>query len=280
MNDSGVVIDRSVTMAMVEKALDVYDPQIRGLWGYKSSLQKPVRKAFEFAHQKAQELPNAVECSRRTLGTASGIKAMFSDSGHLVEVLHRNSVVPEFFLKNAQADVCHALMCVHKTENPVFGSAVVGNRIVRDVRQVQVNFGDHRFAVTASSKEEAHGGARDYFFEEIVRHAVGQKAGIVADRMKRNVAISKLGLGDRLDLLAEVLSNPEKVLHMDHSSVAVSHTGIKQEGLFDEGEYLSFTLPEVKIGDVASPQGLVMVSIPREEIRTDYASRKLDFKYI
>lgn len=278
--NSAVAEDSSLVVAKIEETVGAFDSRIRGLWRYRNRLTGPVEKALKHSYEIASQLPETVECSRRTLSEENALRAMFVNSQHLDEVLHRNSVLPDFFSNDGQAAECYALMCVNKTEKEFFGAAMVHDKVIGDVPQVRINFRDHRFKVTAASQEEAHKGSRDYFFQTIIGYAISKKAEIISERVKNNITISRLSLNESLDLLADILDRPENVLRINHSPVAVSRTGIKQDGMSADRNCLSFTLPEIQIGDFTSLKGLVPVSVPREEIRIRHRVQGLDFKAI
>jgi hypothetical protein len=75
--DGAGVPDKALIEAATERAIDGTDPCLRALGNYRNRLREPVECTVQHIIALADELPPAVEISRRGYGTDSRLRAFF-----------------------------------------------------------------------------------------------------------------------------------------------------------------------------------------------------------
>jgi hypothetical protein len=150
-------VDKALVQAATERAVDGTDPRLRALGNYRKRLREPVTLAARHIIALVDDLPPAVEISRRAYGTDPRLRAFFVSAEHLQEVVGGMKSVRDF-LQGASGplpDSIFGLLTLTWKERTVLGTEQHGEISRRDVKQQAVTFFDHRFVSTAASEAEA-----------------------------------------------------------------------------------------------------------------------------
>jgi hypothetical protein len=182
--DGPATPDAALVEAATERAIDGTDPRLRALGNYRKRLRKPVEEAARHIIALVDDLPPAVEISRRAYGTDPRLRAFFVSSEHLQEVLGDMKTVRDF-LQGASApppDAIFGLLTLTWKERTVLGSEQHGEIARRDVKQQAVSFFDHRFVSTAATEADARWEMKKRGYDYLLKVALER---ILATRGKR-----------------------------------------------------------------------------------------------
>ncbi len=138
----------------IEQVVDASEPRIRLVGDYADKLLDAVDTALNHCHQVIRQLPSALTLSARAWASDPRVNAFFATSADLRATLSRSRAVRAFFQQPGQPAECFALLLMVKRETETFGSALAGDMLVREVRQIQVNFSEHRLHFPAASEAE------------------------------------------------------------------------------------------------------------------------------
>ncbi len=121
----------------IEQVVDASEPRIRLIGNYQDKLADPVETALHHCGRVLQQLPAAVALDGQAWTNNPQVNAFFATAGDVRTILDQNAPIQEFFAGNP-APECFALLLMVKQEAESFGTALDGDMLVREVRQIQV----------------------------------------------------------------------------------------------------------------------------------------------
>lgn len=139
---------------VIEQVVDASEPRIRLVGDYADKLVDAVDTALQYCEKLTGQLPPALTLSARAWTADMRVNAFFATVADLRAALSQPRSVREFFQQRSQPEECFALMLMVKQETETFGSALVGDMLVREVRQIRVSFSEHRLHFPAASEAE------------------------------------------------------------------------------------------------------------------------------
>jgi len=177
-------LDKGLIEAATERAIDGTDPRLRVLGNYRRRLYEPVARAARHVIGLVDGQAAPVEISRRTYGADPRLRAFFVSSEHLQEVLGGIRTVRDYLqgVSGPLPDAIYGLLTVEWKERTVLGTEQHGDISRRDVKQVAVNFFNHRFAGPAASDAEARRELKKRAYDYLLEIALET---ILATRGKR-----------------------------------------------------------------------------------------------
>ncbi|MFZ4704235.1 MAG: hypothetical protein ACOYMG_29675, partial [Candidatus Methylumidiphilus sp.] len=211
--------------ALIEKATERVvlgtDQRIRAVRDYQNILREPVVKAAVHVITLVDALPPPVVISPQAFSEDEVIRALFVSKEHLSKVLGGFNSVNDYLqdLSVLPPDDIYGLMTVTKDERTVFGMALEGEDLRRDVMQVSVNFSNHRYVGPADnevdSRRELKKCAFDFLIEKSLERITGKRSKrLVLDRQKHllqqkldAMKSGKWGLGTMLDEVEGISPN-------------------------------------------------------------------------
>lgn len=158
----------------VERVVDAVDGRIRLVSGYRRKLQHVIRNSLDFTDSMIDRVPQAIEVSSRTFVTDPYVNAFFSNTRDVQVIFSRSSEIRDFMEDYTHENItqCCALLCMHKAEKTVLGVELAGDTIKKDVKQIAVNFTDHRIYSPAPTEEETRQGLKQCLFEGLVTNSL------------------------------------------------------------------------------------------------------------
>ena len=205
-------------LTSLEHVVDATDSRIRLVGGYRKKLQGVIRTSLEFTHELVARIPAAIEVGRTTFVSDPYVNAFFASVTDLQTIFSHSSEVREFIENCGDSETphCYALLCMHKEEKTVMGMDLSGDVLTKDVRQVAVNFSDHRIYAPAPSEADTREGLRQCLF-----------GGLVTNALERIV---------QQKLTAHQLQNERQMLH-----VRLRHFEQQMKAAGDDGELAART---------------------------------------
>ena len=188
----------AATSSAIETVVAGTDPRLRMVSGYARKLAPSVARALAHAEAVAQQLPGPVEISQKAVGYDPRVRALFVSVDHLRETFGHSHSLRDFLKRPDNKDVgtCYALLAMDKTEKQVFGMALEGELLQKEVAQTIVNFGAHRFVTPASDIQALRRELADRAFEHLVgcalRRLISLKAKSQELRQRRGLLEAKL----------------------------------------------------------------------------------------
>ncbi len=138
----------------IEQVVDASEPRLRLVGDYADKLVDAVETALAHCRQLTRQLPPALILSARAWVSDPRVNAFFATATDLRTALGESRSVREFFQRDSRLGECFALMLMVKRETETFGAALEGDMLVREVRQIQVSFSEHRLYFPAASEAD------------------------------------------------------------------------------------------------------------------------------
>jgi hypothetical protein len=158
----------------VERVVDGTDGRIRLVSGYRNKLQDVIRSSLAFADELVEQIPGGIEVNRHTFVTDPYVNAYFANVTDMRAIFSHSSEIKDFMEGYGDNDAmeCCALLCMHMSEKTVLGVELSGDLLKKDVRQVAVNFSDHRIYSPAPREPETRRGLKQCLFDGLVTNAL------------------------------------------------------------------------------------------------------------
>lgn len=158
----------------VERVVDGTDGRIRLVSGYRNKLQDVIRSSLAFADELVEQIPGGVEVNRHTFVSDPYVNAFFANVADMRTIFSHSSEIMDFMEGYGDNDAmeCCALLCMHMSEKTVLGMELSGDILKKDVRQVAINFSDHRIYSPAPREPETRQGLKQCLFDGLVTNAL------------------------------------------------------------------------------------------------------------
>jgi len=176
--------DAALIRGAIERVVGGTDPRLRMASQYQKKLWPAVERSMDYVNALVDSLPPPIEIGGCRFTTDPRLRALFASSKHLQEILSFSEELHQYRRRiggGLPTDL-YALLRSERTEKTVFGVALAGNIIRRDVPQVAVNFHNHSVAFPAGSETKTRREIKKRAFDHLIETALGQ---LVAVRSKK-----------------------------------------------------------------------------------------------
>jgi hypothetical protein len=146
----------------IERAIDIIveqtDQRLRFVRAYRRKLRKPVVRALVYADDLIARIPGPFQISRKAYGSDPQVNALFGSADDIDTLFAHSKVLQDFFRDNPGCDLVYVPLIMLQRERQIFGMALGGDIVRRDVARTSVNFSEHRLGmVRAASEAELRG---------------------------------------------------------------------------------------------------------------------------
>ncbi|MDH3899470.1 MAG: hypothetical protein OEU51_00320 [Gammaproteobacteria bacterium] len=142
----------------IEHAIDIIinetDPRLRMVRAHKRKLRKPVIRSLAYINNLVTRIPGPFEINRRAFGVDPQINALFGSADDIEALFSRSKPVRKFFKDSPGSERVYLPLAMSRTEKKVFGVALSGDAVRKDVAQTAVNFSGHWLGICAASETE------------------------------------------------------------------------------------------------------------------------------
>jgi hypothetical protein len=140
---------------MVERVVQHSDPGIRSVIGYRQRLSQPVENARAYIERLVATVPGPADLSPGSWGKNPLARALFVDPAEASGLIQSSGELKDFFKSRPQAREAIAILTATRKERTIFGTALEGDILRRDVPQLSVEFRDLRIVAPAETESEA-----------------------------------------------------------------------------------------------------------------------------
>jgi hypothetical protein len=179
--DPNGVSDEMVRGA-VDKAITLTNPRLKLLPSCQKRLTPAVETTIDFLRALVPVLPAVRPLSSTVWSADPALRAFFAASSDIPAVLGRSDNLRTLFEKVPELDEAFLVLGMALNEQRVFGMALQGNIVQRDVAQVSVSFSDHRARLCGRDESRLRRVVGVEIFEYLVAHALSE---IGAERVER-----------------------------------------------------------------------------------------------
>jgi hypothetical protein len=137
----------------IERMVADSDPSLRTVTGYRQELQKPLENALAHMEDLISTIPGPFELSGRLWDQEPLVHALFATPGEVQALLRDCGELASFFQESGVTTAV-ALLTARKVERTVFGTALEGEILRRDVPRKAVEFYEHRVVAPVATEAE------------------------------------------------------------------------------------------------------------------------------
>jgi hypothetical protein len=192
----------SLVKEAIERAVDGTDPWLRAVSGYKKKLRPAVIRAIDHVVALVDGLAPPLPMTLGTYTNDRRLKSFFISAAHMKKVFAEDRTLADF-MKGPGGDAPRiiALLGMEKQEKMIFGAALSGDIVVKDVAQVTVSFDAHRFIDPSGDEGETRRCLKRRAFDHLLSIALKRLSTVKWDRedleRRRALLNSKLNLLER-----------------------------------------------------------------------------------
>ncbi len=166
----------------IDRVIDGIDSRLRLVPGYRAQLLPAVQRSLDYISTLVDQVPGPLDMSRKNFVSNPEVRAYFATPDSLQSVFSCGSEVRTFFSEHQNATHCYALLCADKQVKQHVGSAMVNNKVQRDVMQQSISFYDHKLMSPASNEAGVRQGIKECIFDGLITYTLQQIAAIKNER--------------------------------------------------------------------------------------------------
>lgn len=278
-------------------AIESSDTRIRLASGYQKKLRPVVVDALLHARSLIRQIPGPLEINRQAFAANPQVHSLFGAVEQLGEVFGASQEVQAFKKQAWKSEQQHLygllLMTLNEKTRP--GFVLNGEMVQSDVMQKIAYFSDHQVVKVCGSLDEVRTQLRARalatmiaeFSERVLRHkrrltdlqrdksrlcrevkALGEQseAAVQLAELDAELQLLKgqlLSVDDYLDLLIDVLSNPDQHCGLEHRDLHLNRSGVK---LADVGSEDGHEIPYAEISVSGLQRVGILVKFPLDEV--------------
>lgn len=192
----------SLVKEAIERAVDGTDPWLRAVSGYKKKLRPAVIRAIDHVVALVDGLSPPMPMCLGNYTNDSRLKSFFISAAHMKKVLAGDRALAEFMEGPGGAALrIIALMAMEKQERMIFGAALSGDIVVKDVPQMTVSFDGHRFIDPSGDEGETRRHLKRRAYDHLLSLALKRLSTVKWERedleRRRTLLQAKLNLLER-----------------------------------------------------------------------------------
>jgi hypothetical protein len=158
----------------VDKAIALVNPRLKLLPNYDKRLAPAVGTTIEFLRAQISTLPAVHVLSSKTWSSDPALRAFFVAPGDIPAVLGKSDNLRTLFDKFPDLDEAYLVLGMVCDVQRVFGMALHGETVQRDVAQTSVNFSDHRARLCDRDESRLRRIVGVEVFEHLVAQALSE----------------------------------------------------------------------------------------------------------
>ncbi len=267
-------LDEALIERATERVVDGTDSRLRAVVGYRKKLRSAVEHAVEYVIDLVDDLPPAVELSKRQYGVDPYLRAFFASANRLQEIVSSSQTIRSYVTHGTlpATNIVYAGLGVQREERKTLGMDLVRDQVRRDVAQVVVNFCNHGIKAVSDDETITRREIKKLCFDSLIRTALKR---LISERTKRDeLAQERQLLRRKQQALADSCWGLESVLDREefkpHETVSVEKRIVAIE--------TELSQINTKVGSLNDHLGLVASTLnePQEHLRMDTISLTLD----
>jgi len=164
--------DETLIQAATERVVDGTDPRLRAMGGYRKKMRAAVAHSVEYVVSLVDALPAAAEISRKSFVSDARLRALFVSADQLQETVSDCREIQDFLQRAALPDKIYCLLSLERSEKTVFGMALQGDVLRREVSQTVINFSDRRVVGVSGSEQDTRWELKKRAFDHLIQTAL------------------------------------------------------------------------------------------------------------
>lgn len=156
----------------IDKAVSLTSPRLKLIDSYQERLAPAVKTTIHYLREITRALPPAILLSSARWSSDPNLRAFFVTASDIPLALGRSSNLHTFFDKYPELHEVHLILGMGYSEQRIFGMALQGDVVQRDVAQTVISFSDHHARICGHSDSEVRRLLGTQAFEYLVAQAL------------------------------------------------------------------------------------------------------------
>lgn len=158
----------------IDRAITLTNPRLKLIPGFEKRLESAVEKTIDYLRAQASSFPAVHTLSARTWSSDPTLRAFFVAPSDIPRILGRSENLRTLFDKFPELDEACIVLGMSFKEERVFGMALHGDMVQRDVAQMSVSFSDHRARICGRDESRLRSLVGAEVFEYVVAQALAE----------------------------------------------------------------------------------------------------------
>jgi|GEM_PF-1764652 len=240
--------EREVFDRKVDAIVEIVDPRLRMVPGYRHRLTPALHEAIRVIDAQFASLPPALEVNRERWSREPFLRAAFTTPEAMQQLFDGHRPLRRF-LASAEArgaGTVFAGLGMSLTLEKRFGHALQGDLVQRDVAQTALSLGDHRLSAFATSETQLAESVRQRVLHDLATRATQE---VLGSRMrKERLGEERVKLQMRLRLYEQEARGLAGLWH-DEEVITRHAEELRKKLAATEGELESLSHSAADIGD-------------------------------
>jgi hypothetical protein len=214
--------------AAIERTVDGTDPRLRMLPAYANKLRRSVVRAAQYVIQLIDDLPDPVPLSGEHFSSNPALATIFYSKQRLERMASQDPALKDFGKNQSPVvDDVNVLLAVATKEKQVFATALVHDKMQKDVAQTTLSFDQHTFVDPATTEQKTRLMLKRRAFDHLLAVALSQLAERKEEREDLNSRKSLLRC--KLDITARSGDIKHHTLSSDQAQLQQRLEDIEQQ---------------------------------------------------
>ncbi len=216
-DETGSAVAQQVIDQRIEQVVQIVNPRLKLVPGYRRRLAPAVEKAVLYCRQVEAQIVPSLEMSAAAWSESPILRALFATADDVPAVFSRCTEIQEFFENSPCAENVWASLRFRRQEVEGFGPAIHDGTVHQDVARTCVSFVDKTVLQPRVSEQEARIEIRRRAFKYLVAQALGQIASVSTRR--KDLIEQRTMLQARLSMLKAQQVGLESVLESGSGAI-------------------------------------------------------------
>lgn len=236
----------------LEHVVEGTDSKIKLVPDYKRKLYKSIIRSLEYADNMIEQMPTPIDLNANAFANNPYIRAFFPSISNLKTVCNRSSELKEFCANTShlQTEDVYAFLCMAKDERTVFGMQLEGDLLIKEVKQTQINFTDHRIQSPAEDEKQARMELKCCFFEGLVSNALSNISELRAKRSQLETEQRILNARLRSHRKSGQSEGESEMMRMVEDGAVLQQEEAKLAEIEKQLDAIGYITPEVSLEQV------------------------------
>ena len=168
----------------IDKAITLTNPRLKLLSSCEKQLAPAVDTTIDYLRSLVPALPAVRPLSAASWAADPALRAFFVKPADIEDVLARSDNLHTLFAKHPEFDAAYAVLGMAMVEQQVFGLAMRGETIQRDVAQRSVSFSDHKTRLCGEDEARLRKVVGIEIFEYLLGQAMAEMGAERAERQE------------------------------------------------------------------------------------------------
>jgi len=171
MRGARMRLRESAIRRAIERAVDLANPRIRGLNGYRRILYEPMARCLDYSEELARRVPGPVRLNRQTWSDDPLLNSLFGDPSRIRWAVSSTDCRDYMGKTALMTGDCYAILLAAPVFRRQFGMEINGDTLTRDIAQTTLSFDNIEVILAAGNPETVRAKTAQAIMDALVEFA-------------------------------------------------------------------------------------------------------------